>query len=128
MLKRIIRIKPIHVITISHRLLMLGIIYIYIYIYIRSDNRTFNNTGNIYKHINQYSTDVLNNYNLNKTHNVKKTYFNFTNGVVINKHNAVNTNDTYNVTKINKLVNFNDDSYFTKKIEHKTNTTYYYKT
>ena len=33
----------------------------------------------IYKHINQYSTDVTNNYNINKTHNVKNTYYNFTN-------------------------------------------------
>ena len=35
--------------------------------YIRSDNRTFNNTNNLYKHINQYPTDVFNNYNMNKT-------------------------------------------------------------
>ena len=38
-----------------------------------------------------------------------------TNDVVINKHNNINTNDTYNVTKINKHVNFNDNNYFTKK-------------
>ena len=36
--------------------------------------KTFNNTNNIYKHTNQYSTDVCNNYKVNKTHNVKKTY------------------------------------------------------
>ena len=30
-------------------------------LYKRSENRTFNNTNNIYKHINQYSTDVFNN-------------------------------------------------------------------
>ena len=44
-------------------------------IYKRYDNRTCNNTNNIYKHINQYSTDVFNNYKINKTHNVKKTYY-----------------------------------------------------
>ena len=33
---------------------------------------------------------------INKTHNVKKTHYMFTNDVVINKHNTINTNDTYN--------------------------------
>ena len=28
------------------------------------DNRTLNNTNNMYKHINQYSTDVFNNYTI----------------------------------------------------------------
>ena len=37
------------------------------------DDIIFNNTNNTYKHINQYSTDVTNNYKVNKTHNVKKT-------------------------------------------------------
>ena len=32
-------------------------------------------------------------------------------------------NATYNVTEINKLVNFNDNNYFTKKIEYKSNIT-----
>ena len=36
----------------------------------------------------------------------------------MNKHNIINTNDTYNIIKINKLVKFNDNSYFAKKIEH----------
>ena len=35
-------------------------------IYKRFDNRTFNNTNNIYKHINQYSADAFNNYKINK--------------------------------------------------------------
>ena len=96
-------------------------------LYKRSDNRTFNNTNNTYKHITQYTTDVFNNNKTNKTHNVKKTYYNFI-GDAINKHNTINTNDTYNVTKINKPVNlndnnFNDNSYFTKKINHKSNIT-----
>ena len=88
-------------------------------LYKRSDNITFNNTNNIYKHMDQYSTDVFNTYKINKLHNVKKTYYNVTNDVVINEHNNINTNDTYNVTKIKKkFVNFNDSMYFTKKIEH----------
>ena len=36
-----------------------------IYIYKKQDSRTFNNTKTIYKHINQYSTDVFNNYKIN---------------------------------------------------------------
>ena len=97
--------------------------YVEINLHKRPDNRTFNNTNNIYKHINQYSTDVFSNYKINTTHNANKTYYNFTNGVVLNKHNTINTNDTYNVTKINKLANVNDNNYFTKKIEHKNNIT-----
>ena len=42
-------------------------------LYKKQDSRTSNNTNNIYKHINQYSADVFNNYKINKTHNVKKT-------------------------------------------------------
>ena len=34
---------------------------------------------------------------------------------------TINTNDTYNVIRINKLVNFNGKSYFAKKIEHNKN-------
>ena len=34
------------------------------YPYKKQDNRTFNNTNNIYKH-NQYSTDAFNNYKIN---------------------------------------------------------------
>ena len=56
---------------------------------------------------------------MNKTHNVKRTYHNLSNDVVINKHNTINTDDTYNVSKTDKLVNINDNNYFTKEIEHK---------
>ena len=69
----------------------------------------------MYKHINQYSTDVFNNYKINKTHNVKKTCYNLTNDVVIDKHNTSNTNDTYNITKNNNLFNVTDDNYYTKQ-------------
>ena len=37
----------------------------------------------MHKHINQYSTDVFNNYKINKTHNVKKAYYNYNNGVLL---------------------------------------------
>ena len=37
-----------------------------------------------YKHINQYSTDVFNNYKINQTHNVKKTYYNFNDDITLN--------------------------------------------
>ena len=67
--------------------------------YKKQDSRTSNNTNNIYKHINQYPTDVFNNYKVYKTHNVKKTCYNSNIDVFINKHNTVNTNDTYNKTK-----------------------------
>ena len=82
-------------------------------IYKRCDNRTFNDTDNIYKHVNQYSTDVFNNYKINKTHNVKKTYYNFTNDVVIKKHNTINTNGIYNVSKTNNLLNVTDNNHYT---------------
>ena len=57
----------------------------------------------MHTHINQCSTDVFNSYKINKAHNVKKTYFNLINDVVINKHNTINTNDTYNITKDSNL-------------------------
>ena len=64
---------------------------------------------------------MFSNYNINTTHNVKKTYYNFTNGVVINKHNTTNTNDSYNISKTNNLLNATGNQYFT--IEHKDNIT-----
>ena len=85
---------------------------IYIYIYISSDNRTFNNTNNIYQHINQYSIYVVNNYKIHKTHSVKKTYYKFTNGAIINKHNTINTNNTYNICKTNNVLDITDNQYF----------------
>ena len=84
-------------------------------LYKKQDNRTFNNTNNIYKHINQYSTDINNNYKINKVSNVKKTYYNFTNDVLINKHNTINTDDTYNIIKNNNIFNLTDNNYYTKK-------------
>ena len=65
--------------------------------------------------MNNYSNDVTNNYKINKVSNVKKTYYNFTNNVVINKHNTINTDDTYNIAKDNNLFNFTGNNYYTKK-------------
>ena len=47
--------------------------YIVNNLYKKQDNRRFNNTNNIYKGINQYSTDINNNYKINKVSNVKKS-------------------------------------------------------
>ena len=58
-----------------------------------------------------------------KTHNVKKTYYNCTNDVVINKHNTINTNDTYNISKTNNIFNTTDNQYFTKKINSTSDIT-----
>ena len=69
-----------------------------------------------YTHINQYSTDVFNSYKVNKTHDVKKTYYNSNNDVFINKHNTINTNDTYDITKDNSLYDVIGNNYYTKKI------------
>ena len=58
---------------------------------------------------------MFNSYEINKTHNVKKTYYNLINGVVINKHNTINTNDTYNMSKTNDLLNIADNQYLQRK-------------
>ena len=94
---------------------MLKIIYIYIYIYKKQDSRTFNKTIHIYKHINQYSTDVFNSYKINKTHIVKKTYHNSNTDGFINQHKTINTNDTYTSSNNNSLYSVNDNNYHTRK-------------
>ena len=57
---------------------------------------------------------MFNNYKINKTHNVKKTYYNSQHDVFINKHNTINTNGTYNIAKNNSLYNVTDNNYDTK--------------
>ena len=84
-------------------------------IYIRNKIVEHSITQITYKHISQYSTDVFNNYKINKTHNVSKPYYNYDNDVFINKHNTINTNDTYNITKNNSLYNVTDNNYYTEK-------------
>ena len=110
MLKRIIRIKPIPPTTINRILVMWKMTYI------RNKIVEHSITHNTYKHINQYSADVFNNHKVNKTHNVKKTYYNYNNVVFINEHNTINTNDTYNITKNNSLYNVTDKNYYTNKV------------
>ena len=92
-------------------------------LYKKQDSITFNNADNIYKHVNQYSTDVLNSYKINKTHNVKKTYFNSNNDVFINKPNTINTNGTYGVTKNNSLYDVTGNNYYSKKNFNTSNIT-----
>ena len=84
-------------------------------LYKRSDNKTFNNTNNIYKHINQYKSDVFNNGKMNKTHIAKKTYYNYNIDVFINKHNTINTNDTYSITNNVDLYNVTGNNCYIKK-------------
>ena len=48
-----------------------------------------------------------------KSH-IKATCYNFIDDVVIIQHNTIYTNGSVNVTKLNKLVNFNDNNLFTK--------------
>ena len=67
-------------------------------LYKRYDNITFNDTNNISKHINQYTTDVANNYKISKVSNLKEIYHNYVDYVAINKHNTIYTNDNINVT------------------------------
>ena len=86
-------------------------------------NRTFNNINNIYKHINQHSTDVFNNYKINKTHNVKNASYNSNDDVFINKHSTINTNGTYKITKNTSLYNVTGNGYYTKKNFNTSNIT-----
>ena len=69
------------------------------------DNRTFNNTNNIIKQINNHSNDVTNNYRIHKISNVKKSYFNFNDDITLNKTSTIYSNDTYNITK-NKNIQY----------------------
>ena len=83
------------------------IAYIENNLYKKQDNRTFNNTNNIYKHINNYSNDVTNNYKINKIQNLKKTYYNFTDDITFNKTNNSYSNDTnYITTNNNKNLSY----------------------
>ena len=66
---------------------------------------------------------MFKNYQINKTPNVKKTCYNCTNDVAINKHNTIDTNGTYNVSKTNNLLNATDNNYYTKKNSNTSNVT-----
>ena len=92
-------------------------------LYKKHGNIIFNNTNNISKHINNYSNYVTNTYKINKIQNLKKIYYDSQHGVFINKHNTINTTDTYNVTKNNSLYNVTDNQYFTKTNFNTSNIT-----
>ena len=79
-------------------------------LYTKLDNITFNNANNTYN-----STDVFNNSEINKTHNVKKTYYNYNSDAFVNKHSTINTNYTYHIAKNSSLYNVIDNNYYTKK-------------
>ena len=79
-------------------------------IYKRSDGRTFNNTSNLYKHINNYSNYATDNYMINKISNVKKTHYNFNCDTTLNKTSNDYSTGTYNVTKNANLFNITDNS------------------
>ena len=66
---------------------------------------------------------MFNKYKVNNTHNVKKTYYDSNNGVFINKHNTINTNDTYNITNNNNLYNVTDKKYYTETNFNTSNIT-----
>ena len=83
--------------------------------YKKYDNRIFNNTHNITKHINNSSNDVTNSYKKNKITNVKKTYYNFNDGITLNKTSNNYSNGTYNIIKTNNTFNTTDNNYYTKK-------------
>ena len=83
--------------------------------YKKYDNRIFNNTHNITKHINNSSNDVTNSYKINKITNVKKTYYNFNDGITLNKTSNNYSNGTYNIIKTNNTFNTTDNNYYTKK-------------
>ena len=91
--------------------------------YKKYDNRTFNNTNNVYKNIKAFNTEVVNTYKINKHLNLKKTYYNINDNIVIHKNNTINTNDNRSVTKHNKLFNITDNHYVFKKINNTSNIT-----
>ena len=76
-------------------------------LYKKQDNITFNNLNNMYKHINNYSNDVTNNYKINKIQNLKKNYYNFTDDIIFNKTSNSYSNDTnYTTTNNNKNLSY----------------------
>ena len=58
---------------------------------------------------------MFNNYKINKTHNVKKTCYNFNDNITLNKASINYSNDTCDTIKTNSTFNATDNQYFTKK-------------
>ena len=92
-------------------------------VYNKYDNIIFNNTNNTTKHINNHSNDVTNNYKINKTNSVNKTYYNFYDDITLNKTSNTYSNGTYNIIKTNNTFNTTDNQYFTKKVNDTRNIT-----
>ena len=86
--------------------------YIVHILYKKYDNRTFNKTENIIKHVNNYSNDVTNSDNIKN--NVKKTYYSFNDDITLNKTSTDYSNDTYNITKNTYLFDITDNQYVTQ--------------
>ena len=82
-----------------------------------------NNTSNTTKHINNFSNDVTNGYNINKIQNLREPYYNSNDEITLNKTSNNYPNDTYNLIKTNDTFNTADNHYFTKKIHNTSNIT-----
>ena len=65
-------------------------------VYKKYDNRIFNHTSNITKHINNHSNDVTDSCKINKINNVKKTYHNSNDDIPLNKTSNNYSNGTDN--------------------------------
>ena len=81
--------------------------------YKRSDNIAFNNTSNISKTLNQYTTDAVNNYN-QQSFKYRMTSYNCIGDAAVNEHRSKYTNDNTKVIRI-RNVKFNGYNYFTQK-------------
>ena len=92
-------------------------------LYKRFGNIMFNSTNNMYKYINQYSTDVTDNYNSSKINNANKTYYNFNDNITLNKASNTYSNDTCNKIKTNNTFNTTGNKYCTKKIHNTSSIT-----
>ena len=102
--------------TISHRLLMLKIIYI--------KDLALEHPMTQITYINILANIQLMrfyNYRINKTRKANKTYYGCNSDVVVNKHNTINTNGTYNVSKTFHVLNITDNNYYTKKNSNTSN-------
>ena len=88
-------------------------------IYKKYDNRVFNNTTNNFKRTNNYSNDITSNYKINRINNVKKTYYDITDDITINKTSKSYSNDTCNLFKNANLFSIIDHNY---NIKHNTSS------
>ena len=58
---------------------------------------------------------MFNNCKINKTHTVKKTYYNFNDNIALTKTIHRFSNDTYTITENIDLYDVTDNNYYTKK-------------